>query len=262
MPAWRKNGLLGFTINLQGGRPHAYLKTQTCHNSAIDETGGLRTEFMKRLEKILDRADELGMVAIVGIFYSGQDQRLRDEAAIARAVDNVVDWILDHGYRNVLLEVKNESTVRANHEILKPPRVHELIERAKKRERDGKRLMVSVSYGGGAIPQKNVVETADFLLLHGNGVKGAAGLAEMIRKTRQVPGYRPMPILFNEDDHFDFDKPENHITAAVGEYCSWGYFDAGASNYKDGYQCPPVNWGINTERKKQFFAKVKEITGK
>ncbi len=44
-----------------------------------------------------------------------------------------------------------------------------------------------------------------------------------------------MPILFNEDDHFDFDKDENNFAAAVSEYASWGYFDPGASDYRDGY---------------------------
>jgi hypothetical protein len=29
----------------------------------------------------------------------------------------------------------------------------------------------------------------------------------------------------------------------------------------DGYQCPPVNWKINTERKRQFFTALKEVTG-
>ena len=70
-----------------------------------------------------------------------------------------------------------------------------------------------------------------------------------------------MPILFNEDDHFDFEKPMNNLLAAVAEYASWGFFDPGQSNYQDGYQSPPVNWGINTERKRAFFGKVQEITG-
>ena len=83
----------------------------------------------------------------------------------------------------------------------------------------------------------------------------------MVRKCRKVPGYRPMPILFNEDDHFDFDKPQNNFVAAVGQYASWGYFDPGKSNYIDGHQCPPTNWQINTSRKKAFFALVKEIAG-
>jgi hypothetical protein len=47
----------------------------------------------------------------------------------------------------------------------------------------------------------------------------------MVQETRKVSGYRLMPILFNEDDHFDFDKPCNNSIAAVSEYASWGYFD-------------------------------------
>ncbi len=82
----------------------------------------------------------------------------------------------------------------------------------------------------------------------------------MVRETRAVPGYRPRPILFNEDDHFGFDRPENNMLAALSEYASWGYFDPGRSDYESGYQCPPVNWGINTERKRAFFSLVREVT--
>ena len=83
----------------------------------------------------------------------------------------------------------------------------------------------------------------------------------MVRQTRAVEGYKPMPILFNEDDHFDFEKPMNNMMAAISEYASWGYFDPGASDYSDGYQCPPVNWGINSERKKAFFKLLRQVTG-
>ena len=53
---------------------------------------------MARLEKILDRADELGMVPILTVFYFGQDQRLKDEAAVKRAVERTIDWVHDRGY--------------------------------------------------------------------------------------------------------------------------------------------------------------------
>ncbi|HPD14387.1 MAG TPA: hypothetical protein PLE19_05525 [Planctomycetota bacterium] len=261
MPEWRRHGLLAFTINLQGGSPQGYSREQPWHNSALTEAGDLRPAYMARLERILDKADELGMVAILGIFYFGQDQRVKDEVAVKRALDNALDWLFDRGYRNVLIEVNNECNVRYDHAILQPGRVHELIERAKARERDGRRFLAGTSYGGGTIPRENVVRASDFLLIHGNGVGDPARIADMVRKTRQVPGYRPMPILFNEDDHFDFEKPMNNFVAAVGEYASWGYFDPGQSNYADGYQCPPVQWGINTPRKRAFFAKVKEIAG-
>ncbi len=262
MPVWRKHGLLSFTINLQGGSPEGYSKSQPWDNSAIDPEGGLRQDYMKRLERILDRADELGMVAIVGLFYFGQDQRVKDEAAVKRGVENATRWLLGRGYRNILLEINNECNVKAyDHKILMPERVHELIDMAKNIRVNGRRLLVGTSYGGNAVPKANVVKSSDFLLMHGNGVKDPARIAQMVVEARKVEGYRPMPILFNEDDHFDFDQPKNNMLAALSTYTSWGYFDPGKSDYSDGYQCPPVNWGLNTDRKKAFFALVKTVTG-
>lgn len=266
MPAWRRHGLLCFTLNLQGGSPQGYSKNQPWDNSAFSPEGALRPAYLARLKKILDRADELGVVVILGLFYFGQDERLSGEAAVLRAVDAAVDWICVSGYRNVLVEVNNECNVRYDHAILRPERIHELIDRVKQRSSHGAegvpaRLLVSTSYGGGAVPRENVVRSADFLLMHGNGVRQPDRIAEMVRQCRRVPGYHPMPILFNEDDHFDFDQPQNNMLAALGEYASWGYFDPGKSNYADGYQCPPVNWQINTPRKRDFFRLVKEITG-
>ncbi len=262
MPEWKKHGLLGFTVNLQGGSPEGYSKGQPWETGAIAPDGSLRPAFMARLERILNRADELGMVAIVGYYYFGQDQRVKDEVAVKASVRNATQWLLDKGYTNVLVEIDNECNVKAfDHEILKPARVHELIEMAKGMKKDGRRLLVGTSYGGGAVPLENVVTTSDFILIHGNGVKDPNRIAEMVRQTRQVKGYRPMPILFNEDDHFDFDKPMNNMVAAISEYCGWGYFDPGKSDYADGYQCPPVNWGINSDRKKAFFGLLKEVTG-
>jgi hypothetical protein len=217
---------------------------------------------MARLQRILDRADELGMVVILGLFYFGQDERLAGEAAVVRAADNAVDWVFDRGYRNVLIEVDNECDVRYDHAILRPGRVHELIRRVREHRRDGRRLLVSTSYGGGTIPGEDVVRAADFLLMHGNGVEDPGRIAAMVRRAREVPGYHPMPILFNEDDHFNFDRPRNNLRAALGEYASWGYFDPGRTGHdRDGYQSPPVHWGIDTERKRAFFDLVRQITG-
>lgn len=261
MPIWRQHGLLALTMNFQGGCPRGYAREQPWHNSAFTETGDLRSDYLRRLQSILDRADELGMAVILGIFYFGQDRRLTDEPAVLRGLDHAVDWLFDQDYRNLLIEVNNECNVRYTHPILKPDRVHELIERIKARQRDGRRLLVSTSYGGGFIPLPNVVRSADFLLIHGNGVKDPSRIAQMVQRARVVEGFRPMPILFNEDDHFDFDKPINNMLAAIGQYASWGYFDPGANDYCDGYQSPPVNWSINTDRKRQFFELVKQITG-
>jgi len=182
---------------------------------------------------------------------------------VKRGVDKAIDWLFDQGYRNVLIEVNNECNVRYHHAILQPQRVHELIEQVKRRAGGGRRLLVSTSYGGGTIPGENVVRTADSLLLHGNGVHDPDRIAAMIRQTRPVPGYRPVPILFNEDDHFAFDQPKNNLLAALENYASWGYFDyrMTGEGFDDGFQSVPVNWNVSSPRKRAFFAKIQQITG-
>lgn len=265
MPAWRKHGLLAFTVNLQGGSPEGYSKTQPWHNSAINADGSLADRYLARMAKVIETADDLGMVVILGVYYFGQDQRVKDEQAVVAGVDNTVDWLVEKGYTNVLLEVNNECDVKTyDHDILKPERIHELIERAKKRSAEKERpLLVGTSYGGGALPKPNVVKASDFLLLHGNGVKDPKRIGEMVRQTRKVSGHRPMPILFNEDDHFDFDQPQNNFTAAVGAFASWGFFDyrMTGEGFDAGYQSVPVNWKTSSDRKKGFFHLLSDITG-
>ncbi|MEK7474601.1 MAG: hypothetical protein AAB152_03100 [Candidatus Coatesbacteria bacterium] len=263
MPGWRESGLLAFTINLQGGMPRTAREgDQPWHNSAITEAGGLRVEYMARLSRILDRAGELGMAVILGVFYFGQAQRIGGETAIRRAVDETVDWIFSRGYEHVLLEINNECNVRYTHPVLQPPRVHELVSQAQARSHGGRRLLVSTSYGGGTIPDESVARVADFLLLHGNGVDDPGRIAAMVRETRQVPGYRGVPVLFNEDDHYGFDAPANNCLAAVGERASWGYYDQGRNDYGEGFQSPPVRWDPATSRKRGFFGLMRTITGR
>jgi hypothetical protein len=264
MPEWRRHGLLGFTINLQGGSPQGYSQDQPWHNTAFNADGSLRAEYLNRLERILDRADELGMVPIVGYFYFGQDQRLDGDGAVRRGVRDASTWLLEKRYRHVLVEIANESDNRKYEQpSIQAPRVHELVELAQSITLNGRRLPVSVSFNGGTIPPPAVVSVADFLLLHGNGVHEPDRIARMVKETRNVRGYRGVPILFNEDDHFDFDKPRNNFVAAVGEYASWGYFDyrMKGEGFGDGYQSVPVDWGISSPRKRAFFKLLREMTG-
>jgi hypothetical protein len=282
LPEYRRYGLLGITVNLQGGSPEGYSKAQPWDNSAFDPEGALRPAFMDRLRRILDRADELGMVVIVGYFYFGQDERLRDEAAVRRAVEDATRWLLAGGWANVIVEINNESDVpRYEHEILQPQRVHELIALAKGITHEGRRLLVGTSFVGWNRVERApaadlnisdaVFASSDFLLLHGNAAHDPGRVAEMVRKARAWPRYhdRPIPIVFNEDDHFNFEQPVNNFVEATEGHASWGYFDPGdgaggagaRSNYQDGYQLVPVNWGINTARKQGFFRLVGEMTG-
>ena len=244
--------------------------SQPWHNSAFDAEGNLKQSYLDRLVQILDRADELGMVVILGLFYQGQDERLRDEAAVRHAIGEACKWVLMQGYTNVVIEINNECNTRYEHELLTPERVHEAIALAQAVSHNGQRLLVGTSYGGGGwIPSEAVAAVSDYLLVHGNSITDPQKIADMVERTRALATYTPKPIVFNEDDHFDFDQPENNFVAALSRYASWGYFDPGEGagggvafgNYQDGYQLVPVNWGINTARKKEFFDFLKEVTG-
>ncbi|HMO36038.1 MAG TPA: hypothetical protein PKA06_08345 [Gemmatales bacterium] len=265
MPLCRKHGLLAMTLNLQGGSPEGYSKQQPWHNSAILADGTLDPAYLARLEKVITRADQLGMVIILGLFYFGQDERVSDEAAVCRAVDATVDWLIEHRYTNVIVEINNECDYpQYDHDILKPERVHELIVRVRERAAARKHpLLVGTSFRGNALPTNQVVQVSDLILIHGNGVAKPERIREMVQLTRTLPSYRPMPIVFNEDDHFDFEKPDNNFTAAISEYASWGYFDyrMKGEGFEEGFQSMPVNWKLSSSRKRGFFQMLREVTG-
>lgn len=261
MEEWHAKGLLAFNINFQGGSPEGYSKVQPWENNAFKTDGTLRQAYAERMSRIIEKADQLGMVVNLSMFYFGQDERLRDENSVIAAVDNTVAWILRNGYSNIILEVANECNNKAYlHKIIGQDRIHELILRIKK---SAPGLLVSTSFNGNTLPPAKVVEVADYVLIHGNGVSDPLRIAEMVKQVRALPTYKPKPIVFNEDDHFDFDKPSNNMVEAVKAYASWGYFDFRMKDegFNDGYQSVPVNWGISSPRKKAFFNKLKEITG-
>jgi hypothetical protein len=170
--------------------------------------------------------------------------------------------VLARGYSNVVIEIANECDHGGYHPIIQPKHAAELIERVKRRS--GGRLLVSTSLGGGKLPVvESMLAACDFVLLHGNGVKEPAGIRKMVRDTRGAKGYHGQPIVFNEDDHFDFDRQDNNFLAAVGEYAGWGYFDYRMSGegFEEGYQSVPVDWGIHSARKRGFFELLRQVSG-
>ena len=262
MPSWKAHGLLAFTLNMQGGSPMGY-GNKNWINTPYDSLGNLNEEYLLRLDMILREADQLEMAVILGLFYFGQDQHLKDEEAVIAAVDNTINWLHQKQYRNVLIEINNEcDSPGYDHDILKEDRVHELMQNVKYNVQNDYRYLVSTSYEGHVIPTENVVKEADFILLHGNGVKEPFQITEMVELTRNLPSYSEMPILFNEDDHYAFNRPKNNCKAATLAYASWGYFDfrRKGESYSNGFQSVPVDWKISSPRKKWFFNYVKEIT--
>jgi hypothetical protein len=303
LPTYYSKGLTCIDINLQGASPLGYYRSddesladlmnrihakhpeateeqiwtgvpnkesQPWLSGAFTSTGDLKPAFMERTTRIIEAADALGMVICLGYFYFGQDERLEDENAVSAAVDNATKWVLESGYTNVLIEINNETDVpRYEHEILCPPRVHELIERAAAIELNGERLLVGTSFARIMVPTDAVIAASDFILLHGNGMHDVGQIKTRIEDVRASSSFQGQPIFFNEDDHFDFDQESNNFANALENRAGWGFFDPGPGaggsaaygDYEVGYQNPPINWTINTQRKESFFWFLGEVTG-
>ena len=274
---YRQHGLDAVCLNLQGGNPVGYTKYQPWIISGYTEDGALKPDWAARLARVIAAADAQRMVIVLGLFYGWSSRHLRDEAAVRRAVKETVDWLAERRVRNVLVEIGNEvDHVYYSHRIIEAPRCHELIQLAQEQskgrfETPAGRLLVGTSLlHPKAIPE-NIASVSDFLIPHGNWIYGPGGQDQsspdgvrlQLLRIRSAPGYRGQPIFYNEDDHFDFEKPDNHLRAAVEGFAGWGYFDLRLSRegHENGFQGFPIDWQIRSPRKRGFFGMLKEITG-
>jgi hypothetical protein len=285
LPSWKAHGVLAFTVDFQGGGP-LYVPEIYRHydNNAFTPTGELKPAYAARMARLLDRADALGMVAIVSFFYWVMLLRMQDEAAIWRAADQALGFLERTGHRNILIELANEVDVIVNHTpyaLFGWERVHEMVTRLRA---DHPGFLYSTSGGGvdvekmRCIPSSRFIEVADYVLIHGNGTRPPQ-LEAAIRYIQQMPAYQanPKPLIVNEDS-----PAVPNLEAAWRNGVSWGYYDQGFEGQGDdpyvwygdkprwnqgpyatlnGFQTPPVNWSINTPFKRAFFERVREVTG-
>lgn len=275
LPEYRRHGLMAVTVGLQGGGsvfvPELYDRT-LC--SAYTPDGEFRPAFFDRLRRVLAAADACGMAVIVNYWYQKQIRRMASEAVVENATERVTDWLLGTGFRNILVDVVNEAGDAWHVPQVGRDRIHRLIEIVQTTTRGGRRLLAGSSCLGGEYPSGRWAAVEDFSMPHGNGCT-AEKLRAMLREFRNGDDYRrrPRPVVVNEDSILTAN-----LEAAVEEGCSWGYYSQGfGSHYRDltdwtarpreslvedlsGYQTLPVNWSINTDEKRAFFDKVREIT--
>ena len=283
LPSWRDHGVLAFTINFQGGGP-LYTPEIYDHfdNNGFTPEGELKPATADRIARVLARADELGMVAIVGLFYWVHVRKMRDEASVWRAAREALAFLEGTGRRNLLIEIANETHTRFGYDRFAPEQAHEMIHELRAAYPGflySTSLVGAKVETGSGIPPASLVDAVDVVLLHGNGTR-APQLAAAIEAVQAMPAYQrhPKPILINEDS-----PGIPNLETAWKHGVSWGYFDQGFGGdaawagdaYVDyrsqpresrcedlsGFQTPPINWAINTDLKRAFFTRVAEITG-
>jgi hypothetical protein len=269
-PEYRRHGMHMVAINLQGGSPRGYSWMQPWKFGGFEADGSVRPAYRERLLRVIRAADAQGMIVGLGLFYKEATKQLDGEKAVLAAVDNVTDLLVAAQARNVLMEIGNEvdlpGPVHPAWSIIQPTRCAELITRMQERSK-GKldtpagRLLVAASTI--RKPASSIIAASDYVLLHGNAMNTPDMLRTLIRDTRADPAFRGQPLLINEDDHFEFDKPVNNFRVAVEEGVGWGYFDYRQvrENMTFGFQSLPVDWTISSPRKKAFFELLKTITG-
>jgi hypothetical protein len=276
LPEYRGCGLLGVTVGLQGGGS-VYIPEIYDHyvNSAYESDGTLKLAYLNRMRQVLQAADACGMIVIVNYFYVKHARRLAGEAVARSLTEQVTDWLLNTGYRNILVDVANESANWWQVPHFQPENIHKLIEIVQQTTVNGRRLLAGSSTGGGEdLPYGRWQEIEDFHMPHGNGLHPAE-LRRKLQRFKASESYQkqPKPILINEDSVF-----VENLEAAVDEYASWGFYHQGfGSHYKDlmdwtlqeretnyagltGFQTVPVNWHINDPWKKAFFERIRTLT--
>lgn len=270
LPEYKDWGILAVNLNFQGGHPlianmsvpegHGSAGAREnghrdfYHNSGFRADGSIDENYAERIASVIEACDRLGMVVILQLFYFGQDTVFPHEDAIRAAADNAVDFVCSRGYGNVLIEVANEVMQgHYHHEILKPGRVVELIQRIRDRaaEKHNQKLLVSTSEAGLLSPRQwthdqidRVFGASDFVLLH-----CAADGVDFIRSR---PWYiqHPRPIIFNESEGEDAFEDALKRGVSFGLHSS-EYFQT---------MWPP-KWGVWENDTLWFFRKVRELTG-
>lgn len=239
LPAWYKKGLRAITVGFQGGGPCYTINSQTIRNTAFREDGrSMDPDYLNRMKKIIQAADEIGMLVIVSFFYGAQSRFLQDDLAVTRAVKTGANWLRDEGFTNVMIEIANEHNVEEYkiHPILFDGKgIADLI-RIAQRESGG--IPTGCSTTGHYFSQ-DIGAASDVIFIHGNNMSRQM----FYNHIKEAKAVRPIrPIVCNEDS-----QALAEMQVALDQGVSWGYYNNMTK------QEPPVDWGI-TRGEDQFFA--------
>jgi len=241
LPEWYKYGLRAFTVGLQGGGPCFTIDDlSSIFNSPYSDDGKeLDKDYVRRLDKVIRAADELGMVVIVSLMYQAQVHRLKDGKAIRNAVAAASRMLKEGKYTNVIIEVANEHTVGGfkNRPIVYSKEGMAYLIELARQESGG--MLVGSSPGAGEVYDE-VCDASDIIFVHGNGLTRQY-FHNMIKTVRKLNLNKP--ILCNEDS-----QCIGQLKVCFNEYVSWGYYNNLTK------QEPPVDWTI-TPGEDMFFAR-------
>lgn len=240
LPEWYEYGLRAVTVGVQGGMPVFTIDVHTIDNNPFSPDGMTFDEaYAKRLDKIIQAADALGMVVIVNILYWAQALRLKNDDALVSALKSVASFLKKGNYTNIIIDVANEYNIDMwkDLKIIQDPKSMKVLIDLVREESGG---MLVGSSGGGGLADQEVVDASDVVLVHGNGLTRGEYYDFILRVQDMAPS---KPILCNEDS-----PCISRLEVAHSTHTSWGHYD----NFTK--QEPPCDWRI-TKGQDFFFAR-------
>lgn len=221
IPEYVKSGVNAFTISLQGGSP-GY---EGAVNTAFEDDGSLRRNYMKRVASVIKAADRNGAVIILSCFYQRQHSHssaLNGRKAIENALLNVGEWIKRNRFQNVIIEISNEylhggyENWKDGEWLASPEGQVDLIGLVKSKHPD---LITGTSGMGDGTMNEAVANAADYITIHFNSTK----LKDYSSRIGALRKY-DKPVICNEDDKTG-NEGAAALRIAVANGCGWGYMN-------------------------------------
>lgn len=190
IPDYVAHGVNAFTLCLQGGMP-GY---EGAVNSAFESDGSLRSAPLQRMKRVIRACDRHAAAVILTCYYQRQSHILQDEQALRRGLVHVVDWIRNHEFQHVVLEVANEYPHGGfAHRVIRDPDGQAALIRFVKQT--APELLVTASGLGNGRVHTQVGQACDFVAPHWNGTP----VETIPQRLADLAGFQK-PIVCNEDD--------------------------------------------------------------
>lgn len=127
LAAYISSGVMCFSVGMEGGNA-----LDTTSDPAIDQSGfaytnnngspsaftsdgtALKAAHQARYEALIEAAGALGGAIGLNLFYGRQGGYLSSQANYENAIETVSAWLIEKGYRNITIDIANESGADAS----------------------------------------------------------------------------------------------------------------------------------------------------
>lgn len=292
---YKRNGIDMICFGLQGMNPNRshYRKSPgsaegsesvsdslSIFSSAFFPDGSLNKYHIETVGKVIEAADNAGLIVFLTLFTQYGERHFHDEFAIINAAMNIFEWLDDKKYRNLMINFTDQTRYQFKSKILSGSYIFDLIADLKQiypdiivstvlRGETSLRGEVSLQGERDEYKKKQnislMIENFDFLPIFPPSGANTAAVLEEIYACKTSPQYvrNKLPVIIVRGDNLNEKYNlygENNMIQALKNGASWCYYDVGDNNNKDGFICLPVNFDLKSSKEKRNFSEnVKKI---